>query len=219
MHYYQHHIGDFIKATARLSDSQTMAYLRLLWMYYDTEKPLILDTELLAFQIGTSIQDTELLLRTFFILTDEGWKQTRCEEEILEYREYRSKKSLAGKASAERRKNTRSTPVQHMLNDSSTDVQLTTNHKPITIVETKQSRGTRLPADWILNEEQIEFCKKTRPDLNPTATADRFRDYWIAQPGAKGVKLNWDSTWRNWVRIERSKDSISNQPQALKGWK
>ena len=94
MHYYQHHIGDFIKATARLSDSQTIAYLRLLWMYYDTEKPLILDTELLAFQIGTSIQDTELLLRTFFILTDEGWKQTRCEEEISSYREFLNKKSI-----------------------------------------------------------------------------------------------------------------------------
>ena len=132
MHYYQHHIGDFIKATARLSDSQTIAYLRLLWMYYDTEKALILDTELLAFQIGTSIQDTELLLRTFFILTDEGWKQTRCEEEISSYREFLNKKSMAGRASAEQRKNTRSTPVQHTLNDSSTDVQLTTNHKPIT---------------------------------------------------------------------------------------
>jgi hypothetical protein len=132
MHYYQHHIGDFIKATARLSDSQTIAYLRLLWMYYDTEKPLILDTELLAFQIGTSIQDTELLLRTFFILTDEGWKQTRCEEEISSYREFLNKKSMAGRASAEQRKNIRSTPVQQTFNDSSTDVQLTNNHKPIT---------------------------------------------------------------------------------------
>lgn len=218
MHYYQHHIGDFIKATARLSDSQTMAYLRLLWMYYDTEKPLILDSELLAFQIGTSIQDTELLLRTFFIHTDEGWKQTRCEEEILEYREFRNKKSLAGKASAEQRKNIRSAHVQQTLNDGSTDVQLTTNHKPITIVETKQSHETRLPTDWIPNDEQIAFCKNTRPDLNPNSTADRFRDYWIAQPGAKGVKLDWNSTWRNWVRAERTKE-VQSKSQPLKGWK
>jgi uncharacterized protein YdaU (DUF1376 family) len=45
MHYYQHHIGDFIKATSRLTDGQAMAYLRLLWMYYDTEKPLKPDTK------------------------------------------------------------------------------------------------------------------------------------------------------------------------------
>lgn len=29
---------------------------------------------------------------------------------------------------------------------------------------------------------------------------DEFRDYWIAQPGQKGVKTDWDATWRNWVR-------------------
>jgi len=84
--------------------------------------------------------------------------------------------------------------------------------------ETKQSRGTRLPADWILTQDNIEFCNKTRPDLNPIQTACRFRDYWTAQPGAKGVKLDWDATWRNWVRAERSKDTTS-KPQALVGWK
>jgi hypothetical protein len=68
----------------------------------------------------------------------------------------------------------------------------------------KQSRGTRLPADWKPSDDQIAFCKSDRPDLNPVAVADRFRDFWIAQPGAKGVKLDWDATWRNWVRNERA---------------
>ena len=68
----------------------------------------------------------------------------------------------------------------------------------------KQSRGTRLPADWVPTEDQIAFCKAERPDLNPTAVADRFRDFWIAQPGSKGVKLDWDATWRNWVRNEKA---------------
>jgi len=202
MHYYQHHIGDFIKATARLSDSQTIAYLRLLWMYYDTEKPLILDTELLAFQIGTSIQDTELLLRTFFILTDKGWKQTRCEEEISSYREFLNKKSMAGRASAEQRKNTRSTPVQQTLNDSSTDVQLTTNHKPITnIGAAKATKGTRFSLDAI-PEEWVLFCRKERSDLNPILVFEGFKDYWVSVAGAKGVKADWFATWRNWVRSQ-----------------
>ena len=67
----------------------------------------------------------------------------------------------------------------------------------------KQSRGTRLPADWVPNEDQIHFCKTNRSDLSPQTTADRFRDYWSAQPGARGLKLDWDATWRNWVRAER----------------
>jgi len=132
MHYYQHHIGDFIKATARLSDSQSMAYLRLIWMYYDSEKPLTLDTKVLAFQIGASVEDTELLLKSFFALENDGWHQTRCDKEIEDYREFLNKKINAGKASAERRKNNSSTGVQQVFNNSSTDVQLTTNQQPLT---------------------------------------------------------------------------------------
>jgi len=66
----------------------------------------------------------------------------------------------------------------------------------------KQQRGSRLPADWNPSDVDFQFCKTERPDLDPTKTADRFRDYWISQPGAKGVKLNWPATWRNWVRNE-----------------
>lgn len=28
----------------------------------------------------------------------------------------------------------------------------------------------------------------------------KFRDYWAALPGQKGVKTDWPATWRNWVR-------------------
>lgn len=73
----------------------------------------------------------------------------------------------------------------------------------------KQQRGSRLPADWNPSDVDFQFCKTERPDLDPTKTADRFRDYWISQPGAKGVKLNWPATWRNWVRNE---SRSANQP-------
>jgi uncharacterized protein YdaU (DUF1376 family) len=142
MHYYQHHIGDFIKATARLSDNQTMGYLRLLWMYYDSEKPLKPDTKILAFQIGASVEDTELLLESFFVLCENGWHQTRCDKEIEDYREFLNKKSNAGKASAERRKNNRATGVEQLLNSSPSDVQLTTNQQPLTTNHNSVSKDT-----------------------------------------------------------------------------
>jgi hypothetical protein len=63
-----------------------------------------------------------------------------------------------------------------------------------------QSHATRLSPDWVPTEKNIAFCKAKRPDLNPIDLADRFRDYWISQAGEKGVKLDWDATWRNWVR-------------------
>jgi hypothetical protein len=61
-------------------------------------------------------------------------------------------------------------------------------------------RGTRLPANFNFPKIWCDFCAEQRPDLNVQKTFDEFKDYWIAQPGQKGVKTDWDATWRNWVR-------------------
>ena len=84
---------------------------------------------------------------------------------------------------------------------------------PLTIREPSENRqknrGTRfdltsLPDDW------QEFCRSKRPDLKPLEVFDSFRDYWIAQPGQKGVKTDWTATWRNWIRNTRV--STNSQP-------
>lgn len=85
MYYYPHHIGDFISDTARLTDSQCMAYLRLIWHYYDTEKPLENDPESLAFKIGANASDVGLILKHYFILDGDVWKKSRCDNVISEY--------------------------------------------------------------------------------------------------------------------------------------
>jgi hypothetical protein len=64
----------------------------------------------------------------------------------------------------------------------------------------KKTLGKRLASDFSFPKEWEDFCQQTRPELSPTETFDKFRDYWIAQAGQKGVKLDWFATWRNWVR-------------------
>lgn len=66
-----------------------------------------------------------------------------------------------------------------------------------------QRVGTRLSSDWSPSLADIEFCQTERPDLEVAITAARFKDYWVAQPGAKGRKSDWQATWRNWVRNEK----------------
>ena len=222
MHYYQHHIGDFIKATSRLSDSQSMAYLRLIWMYYDKEKPLKPDSKLLSFQIGTSVEDTELILESFFVLCEDGWHNTRCDKEIAEYHEMLNKRSSAGKASAERRKNKGSTHDEQVLNTSSTDVQLTNNHKPITNnhkpsvgAVAPAKKASRMTEDWQLPKAWGEWAVAEH-NLSADAVrleASKFRDYWLAKAGKDGAKLDWSATWRNWVR-----NSLDFSPAAKPGY-
>ena len=182
MHYYQHHIGDFIKATARLTDCQTMAYLRLLWLYYDSEKPLKPDIRVLAFQIGASQEDTELLLASFFVLEETGWHQKRCDQEIADYRDFLNKKSNAGKASAERRRiisatdagqvgNGSSTGVEQVLNGCATDVQLTTNHKPLTTnQQPKKKNATAVATPDGVSQEVFESFLVLRKAKNAPVT-------------------------------------------------
>jgi hypothetical protein len=64
----------------------------------------------------------------------------------------------------------------------------------------KNKRGSRLALDFCFTKEWEQFCQQTRPELSPVKTFDQFKDYWIAQAGQKGVKLDWFATWRNWVR-------------------
>jgi len=79
------------------------------------------------------------------------------------------------------------------------------------------SRGTALPEDWHPSDEDTAFCKTERPDLIPSEVAKRFYDYWIAVPGIKGRKLNWSSTWRNWVRSQSPGKDVP-PPKKEKDW-
>jgi hypothetical protein len=38
----------------------------------------------------------------------------------------------------------------------------------------------------------------------------KFRDFWIAKPGAGGLKLDWPATWRNWSR--RAAEQLGRSP-------
>ena len=71
-----------------------------------------------------------------------------------------------------------------------------TQKKPV------RSQGSRLSPDWVPTEEDIAFCKQTRPDLDVDVTADKFRCHWASKTGKDATKLDWHMTWRNWVRNE-----------------
>ncbi len=69
----------------------------------------------------------------------------------------------------------------------------------------RQKRGTRLPRDWRLPKSWSEWAMQDSRQASEWVRieAEKFRDYWIAQPGTKGTKLDWEATWRNWVRSAR----------------
>lgn len=84
--------------------------------------------------------------------------------------------------------------------DTDTDTDTENREAP----SAKSPRGTALRADWKLPDDWKTWAEGERPDLSADDTADAFRDYWIAKPGKDGRKADWQATWRNWVRAQRS---------------
>jgi len=124
MHYYQFNIGDYVSHTRHLSPIEDIAYRRLLDAYYLSERPLNSGIAVVARQIGLKEHEPEVheVLQEFFKLTEDGWINIRADKEIAHFKGKIEQASRAGKASAERRSNSRST-----------DVQPTNNQQPITI--------------------------------------------------------------------------------------
>ena len=63
-----------------------------------------------------------------------------------------------------------------------------------------KARGTRLPDGWQPDQALADWTRVNAPAAANALEVDRFRDYWTAQPGAKGRKTDWAATWRNWAR-------------------
>ena len=61
-------------------------------------------------------------------------------------------------------------------------------------------RGTRLDPAWIPSPESRAKILAESPTLDLKREHEKFADYWTGIPGQKGVKLDWDATWRNWMR-------------------
>ncbi len=65
------------------------------------------------------------------------------------------------------------------------------------------NRGCRLPAGWKPSDETLAWARNKRPQLDIAETIERFADYYVAMPGQRGVRLDWDASFRTWVARER----------------
>ena len=81
----------------------------------------------------------------------------------------------------------------------------------------KTSRGSRIPSPFPVTPEMVEWARKECPSLNHKTVTDAFVDYWTACPGARGVKLDWVATWRNWMRREATSGKTARPEGPTRG--
>jgi len=200
MNYYNFHIGDYISHTIHLSLEEDLAYRRLLDMYYDTELPIPNNIPLVSRKLRISAEVVKTVLDEFFELTEEGFKNFRAESEIAEYQRFIEKQKANGSKGGRPKKSHRKPTA------NPTQSQKKPNQEPITNNQEpykERTRGSRLSADFVLPTEWADWAKQERPDLDLRSVGEQFRDYWSAKAGSGSTKLDWQATWRNWVRNQK----------------
>jgi uncharacterized protein YdaU (DUF1376 family) len=164
MHYYQFNIGDYVSHTNHLDPIEDIAYRRMLDWCYTHETVLPKDVQEISRLIRMRDHAAAIreVLNEFFELTENGWFSSRVQREIDNYRTKVEQASKAGKASAQRR-----------LNARSTDVQPTNNQEPLTINQEPNNSVAKATGDKSpLTADEIIFGYGL-PLLTNAGTADK----------------------------------------------
>jgi uncharacterized protein YdaU (DUF1376 family) len=208
MHYYQLNIGDYKSHTNHLDLLEDLAYRRLLDLYYLHERPLNSGIAAVARQIGMREHEdkVKLILEEFFHMSEDGWINARADREIKHFHSKIEQASRAGKASAQRRSNARSTDVQP-------------NNKQETINNNQDIKNTATvvatpdgvsPEVWSQFVKQRKTKKAQITDL-VMAGIQREADkagYTLEKALTEVVVRNWTSFKAEWV-AEKSDNSMT----------
>lgn len=198
-YYIKFHIGDYVRDCEELSLTQHGAYLRLMLWYYSTAKPIPNEPERIYRRVHAMSSEerhaVDYCLTEFFVLEGPVWRHKRIDQELSAWNEFSDLQKDRARKRHEIKEplSTSAVPAQYRIDANQNQNQ---NQKK----ERAGTRGTRLsltdiPDSW------SAFCRQERPDLSPETVFAKFRDHWIAAP--RGTKLDWEATWRNWVRGER----------------
>lgn len=63
-----------------------------------------------------------------------------------------------------------------------------------------KKRGSRITEDWMPQSETVQKLKAEFPHIDQKLEHRKFIDHWLAESGAKASKLDWEATYRNWIR-------------------
>lgn len=217
MHYYTFHIGDYASHTRNLSPIEDLAFRRLLDEYYLHERPFNGCLTDVARQVGLREYEAEVgfVLNTYFEPTENGWVNKRADKEIEHFKSKQAKASAAGKASAERR-----------LNVRSTDVQPTNNQQPITNNQlTTQRTSAPVCPQGVSEQVWKDFLAVRKAKRSPiTETALLAIDKEAGKAGwsleralSECVARGWQSFKADWVdKSSNTKLSFAERDELLK---
>lgn len=184
---YPFHIRDYLTKTRHLSQTEDLAYRRLLDTYYTEEQPLPVDAQRCARLIAMpdAHEAVALVLQEFFELRDDGWHNDRCDHEL---EKYHAKADRATKANAKRWE-----AKSEQTSDLKSDVK-----------SEKKSERNQLPTSKPKNP-------KTSKPTKAIADAIGFEEFWTAYPR----KTAKSTAAKSWASLDPSEETVAAIMAAL----
>lgn len=213
--YYPRYPRDFLEGTAGMPLELKGTYALILDLIYMMgDRGLPDDPHFISGHLGCSVRKWNTLKKSLL----EAGKIT-VENGIISNKRADKEKIILSKYQDKQREN-RSRPNKNKGLQSPrshhTDTYTDTEEKrdtSVSLKKKKSAKGSRLPNDWRLPMDWGQWAVAQGVDeIAVRREAEKFRDYWTGVSGQKGVKLDWQATWRNWIRKWQD-DNRKRQPK------
>lgn len=207
MNFFKLYIGDYQRDTAHLSITEHGAYLLMLQHYYATQKPLPVGKALhrmLRAQEKPERDAIDSVSAQFWTTTEAGLVNERANKEIAKadtQAETNRRIAVSREDARKASRNTERDEHEQSTNRATNDQPNHSHSHTVSKTPRESAKGSRLPPGWTPEPVHMAFAESVGLRNGRAANElEKFRDYWAAQPGQKGVKTDWPATWRNWAR-------------------
>jgi len=209
MHYYQLHIGDWIKDTSHLTLQEEAIYHRLLMVYYNKERPFPDDLKMISRAIRARGDEDIIsdLLEEFFYKKGKKWYNKRAELELKKYKE----KSEKAQKSAKARWNKDLESCERIANAKQTQSERNANHKPITINQEPLLYTAAMPCkdgEFIPLDSQMKSWNESYPDIDIDKEINKAKSWLLSNPNKQKTVRGCPRFINAW--LSRAKPEVLN---------
>lgn len=207
--YYKRYPRDFFEGTVGMDFETKAAYSLVLDLIYMHGGRLADDPRFISGHIGCSVKKwwalRSAIMATGKITVKSGHlANIRADKVIDEAKLFQSKQR---DNASQPRKNNNLAKAMAEPKPSHTDTD--TEEEREAKASTKK-RATRLSDDWFLPMEWGQWCVSEGYAQDVIRReADNFKDYWHSKAGANATKLDWEATWRVWMRKQPKSNGVS----------